>query len=195
MYNLLYLGCAFTFMFATLLAVRHHHPKIVSHICAARKYPKLHDREEVAFYLNIVVFLVSIYCHTVEATNLDDVYIPSRGIKINAAMYLDWTITCPILQLIFWILAGSKTTVSAGYHLTVTAVMILSGAVGCFFNDGDRRFFAFSVGSLCMVLMTRNMDLMITQSTENTSNLFCGRGERPQAERSCQLIPPLGHTF
>ena len=57
---------------------------------------------------------------------MDDVYISSRGVKINAAMYVDWTITCPILQLIFVILAGAKVTVSVGWHLAVTAFMIIS---------------------------------------------------------------------
>ena len=122
----------------------------------------------------MLVFLVSIYCHTVEASNLDDVYISSRGVKINAAMYVDWTITCPILQLIFVILAGAKVTVSVGWHLAVTAFMIISGALACFVVDSDRRFTCFFAGCVFMFWMTRNMNLMILESTDSASSLFCG---------------------
>ena len=52
-------------------------------------------------------------------------------------MYVDWTITCPILQLIFVILAGPKATVSTASHLAVTALMIITGAIGAF--QGQKR--------------------------------------------------------
>ena len=137
LYNLLYLGCAFAFIVATILAILHHKGNILHDTLAVRKSKDLHEREEFAFYLSIIVFLISIYCHTVEATNLDDVYIAGRDIKLNAGMYVDWTITCPILQLIFVILAGPKATVSTASHLAVTALMIITGAIGAF--QGQKR--------------------------------------------------------
>ena len=120
----------------------------------------------------MLVFFMSIYCNTVEASNLDDVYISSRGVKINAAISLDWTITCPILQLIFVTLAGGSFTVPAGSDLTLTALMIVSGAVGVFIVDPYLRFAASLLGCAFMTLMTRNMNLMIIQSTENALDIL-----------------------
>jgi hypothetical protein len=96
------------------------------------------------------------------------------GIKLNAGMYVDWTITCPILQLIFVILAGPKATVSTASHLAVTALMIITGAIGVFIEDSDRRFTAFLLGCIFMAVMTRNMNTMIVESSGNTANLLCG---------------------
>ena len=87
LYNLLYLGCAFSFIVATVLAILHHKGNILNDTLAVRKSKDLHEREEFAFYLSIIVFLISIYCHTVEASNLDDLYIASRGIKLGQKQF------------------------------------------------------------------------------------------------------------
>ena len=57
LYNLLYLGCAFSFIVATLVAVLHHKGNVLRDIVAVRKCKDLHEREEYAFYLNIIVFV------------------------------------------------------------------------------------------------------------------------------------------
>ena len=37
-----------------------------------------------------------------------------RGVTVNVIKYIDWTITCPMLQLILLVLSGPDCTVPSG---------------------------------------------------------------------------------
>ena len=48
-----------------------------------RLAPTLAERADFCFNINLLVFAISVFCHVVEGTNLDDVYVVERKLKVN----------------------------------------------------------------------------------------------------------------
>jgi bacteriorhodopsin len=166
--------CACCFLMAAGLNLK---DGILNRIHEVKGDRNFRNRAIYCSQLQLLMCVISAFGNIVMISEVDDVYVPYRGIKVDVAKYCDWVVTCPMLQLILIVLAGPDCKVYVERHLASTALVILFGASATFVSAPALRGGLFFCGCCVFMSVVYNMDRMIVEASKTGSSITKGSHE------------------
>jgi bacteriorhodopsin len=149
---------------------------IISRLTEVRSSKNFRTRVIFCASVQLNMFLISMFCNIIGVTELDDLYIPWRDVTVNVIKYVDWMITCPMLQLILLVLSGPDCKVNLRMHLCTTSGISACGLVATLVPDDSATLKSafFFLGLALFARVGYNMDQMVVQVSRGQASMVKG---------------------
>mmetsp|Transcript_22835 Transcript_22835/g.48659 ORF Transcript_22835/g.48659 Transcript_22835/m.48659 type:complete len:612 (+) Transcript_22835:90-1925(+) len=143
-----------------------------------------HQPQETRFSaclaISMSICITSCLLGVIQLTDIDDIYHELDGImvkKFDACKYLEWFMTCPLMQAQLVIFAGPKASRVGSYQTICYTLGTLTFGFFASLLSQEKAIWKcvfFMIASGCFALMARTLDQILRHATDNTSSFFFG---------------------
>jgi len=130
--------------------------------------------------ISMFICITSCLVGVIQITDLDDFMIEVDGVqtkKFDGAKYLEWALTCPLMQTQLVIFAGPKAVKIGSYNTAMyTCGTVLMGFIASVISN-DKEIWKcvfFAMGTACFLVMARTLDQLLREATDHTACFFWG---------------------
>jgi bacteriorhodopsin len=131
------------------------------------------DKTVVLNTLSAIISLISAWCSIISIVDILTVPIQGASRSVNLIRYIDWILTCPLLQIQLGLIADTKTSryIMMVYNVTVSNTC---GLIGAYVDTGIWKVVFLLISCGHFAYMSKDLDNLVQEHTDNQESLMRG---------------------